>query len=127
MKNNLVLIAILSTVTTIGGTIVFHLDRQSKLAEEAAAQKQKEYMKQQVEILTNKEDNQKTRDMLLNRYRIPTSQNLTPEEKEAQERARKLNEGFRDAYNKETGRDAKSKSTPTPNNVKPTITPTPNN
>jgi hypothetical protein len=116
MKNNLVLIAILSTVTTIGGTIVFHLDRQSKLAEEAAAQKRKEYMKQQVEIRTNREDTQKTRNILLNRYRIPASQNLTPEEKEAQERARKLNEGFRDAYNKETGRDTKSTSTPTPNN-----------
>jgi hypothetical protein len=38
MRNNLVLIAILSTLATIGGTIIYHLDQQNKLAEEAAAQ-----------------------------------------------------------------------------------------
>ena len=114
MKNNLVLAAILSTVTTSGGTIVYHLARQNKLAQEAAAQQRKEQIERQVEIQVNKDDAQKTRKMLLDRY--PIDQNLTPEQKERQESARRLNESFGKAYNKEMGRSAKPTSTPTPNN-----------
>jgi hypothetical protein len=89
MQNNLVLIAILSTIATIGGGVIYHLDKQNKLAEEAAAQQMKERKMLQIDIEANKQDLQKTRNILLNRY--STNQNPTPEEKERKESARKLN------------------------------------
>jgi hypothetical protein len=113
MKNNLVLIAILSTLATISGTIIYHLDQQNKLAEEAAAQQLKERRMLQMDIEAHKQDLQKTRNILLNRY--PTNQNSTPEEKERKESARKLNETFSKSYNDGMGRSAKPTSTPTPN------------
>jgi outer membrane murein-binding lipoprotein Lpp len=113
MKNNLVLVAVLSAITTLGGGVIYHLDKQNKLAEEAAAQQMKERRMLQMDIEANKQDLQKTRNILLNRY--PTNQNPTPEEKERKESARKLNETFSKSYNEGMGRSAKPTSTPTPN------------
>jgi hypothetical protein len=79
MKNNLVLIAILSTIATIGSTIIYHLDKQNKLAEEAAAQQLKERRMLQMDIEATRQDTQKTRNLLLRRWQakpqdpIPTS------------------------------------------------------
>jgi hypothetical protein len=70
MKNNLVLIAILSTIATIGSTIIYHLDQQNKLAEEAAAQQLKERRMLQLDIEANKQDLQKTRNILLRRWQV---------------------------------------------------------
>jgi hypothetical protein len=70
MKNNLVLIAILSTITTIGGSIIYHLDKQNKLAEEATAQQMKERRMLQMDIEANKQDLQKTRNILLRRWQV---------------------------------------------------------
>lgn len=71
MKNNLVLIAILTTITGIGGTIIYHLDKQNKLAEEAAAEQRKEKMNLQMDIEATKQDTQKTRNILLRRWQVP--------------------------------------------------------
>jgi hypothetical protein len=68
MKNNLVLIAILSTIATIGSTIIYHLDQQNKLAEEAAAQQMKECRMLQMDIESTRQDTQKTRNLLLRRW-----------------------------------------------------------
>ncbi len=81
MKNNLVLIAILTTITGIGGTIIYHLDKQNKLAEEAAAEQRKEQMNLQMNIEATKQDTQKTRNILLRRWQVkPTDPrpNITP-------------------------------------------------
>jgi hypothetical protein len=68
MKNNLVLVAALSTIATIGGTIIYHLDKQNKLAEESAVQQQKERMMLQMDIEATKQDTQKNRNILLRRW-----------------------------------------------------------
>jgi outer membrane cobalamin receptor len=68
MKNNLVLVAALSIVITICSGIVYYRDPQNELAEEAAAQQRKERMNLQMDIEANKQDLQKTRSILLNRY-----------------------------------------------------------
>jgi hypothetical protein len=68
MKNNLVLIAILSTIATIGSTIIYHLNQQNKLAEEAAAQQLKERRMLQMDIEATRQDTQKTRNILLRRW-----------------------------------------------------------
>jgi type II secretory pathway pseudopilin PulG len=68
MKNNLVLIAILSAIVTIGSTIIYHFDKQNKLAEEAAAQQLKERRMLQMDIEATRQDTQKTRNLLLRRW-----------------------------------------------------------
>jgi outer membrane murein-binding lipoprotein Lpp len=68
VKNNLVLIAILSAIVTIGGTIIYHFDKQNKLAEEAAAQQLKERRMLQMDIEATRQDTQKTRNLLLRRW-----------------------------------------------------------
>jgi Tfp pilus assembly major pilin PilA len=78
MENKLVLIAVISTIPTIGGTIVDRLEKQNKLAQEAATAQRKEKIERQVDIEANKQDIQKNRSILFNRYptkpKAPTSE-----------------------------------------------------
>jgi exopolysaccharide biosynthesis predicted pyruvyltransferase EpsI len=124
MRNNLILVAILSTITTIGVTVMYHLDRQTKLAEEAAAQQRKEYMMRKVDIEANRQDAKRSLNMLTNRYRIDPN-NLTSEQKEALKNATpEQRKEFEESLENARKRNASFNNKGMGESYKPTVMPT---